>query len=872
MNSVNPREGWLSTWVATLQRRAWPALLVVAVFTALCLWYVVQGLGIDTGTADMIAEDVSFRQNEARFDALFPQFSDTIVAVIDAPTPEDASNAAAALADRLAQAPALFREIYRPGSEAVFARAGLLYLDQEQLYALSDRLVAAQPLLGLLAERPDLRGLAEVLEQAAGRPEMLAGGDAGAALANLLGRMAAVAESQAVGVPDALSWQSLVTGESGSLAASRRFLILRPALAEGALQPAATAIERLRREIEALELTAARGIEVRLTGPVVLDHQELTSVELGGSTAGLLSLLLVALLLGLGLRSGRLVAAMVLTLLVGLIWTAAFATLTVGSLNLISVAFAVLFIGLGVDFGIHACLRYREETRAAAPRPLAAAFGGAGPGILLSAVCAAAGFFAFLPTDYRGLAELGLIAGGGMIVALVATFTVLPALLGLWPLRRVAAPRRGLWGGRRLPRLPQTATLALAAGLSLGAAAAAPQGEFDFDPINLKDPAFESVATFFELAEDIQTTPYLIHVVSAPEQDVAALARDLAAVEQVGSVRRLADFVPKGQDAKLPVLDDLAFVVQPLLLAEPRRGELAPEALDAAFARLQAAARSAAGLAAPAGPAAARLVAALDALAVKQEAPAGELDARLMGHFPEALGRLQTALSVTEPITRADLPAELVRRWQAPNGAARLELRPAAPLRDNADLRRFAAAVLAVAPQATGAPIIIAGAADAILQAFVTATGLAFVAVLLILALTLRRPAEIALVTLTLLLAALWTAGAAAALGLSFNFANIIALPLLFGLGVASAIHFVLRLREEGDGEAVLRSSTSSGVLFSALTTIAAFGSLAVSGHRGMASMGELLTLAIAITLVATLVVLPAMIELLARRRRRRAR
>jgi hypothetical protein len=873
MTGVNPRKGLLPAWIAGVQSAAWPTLIAAFALTLACLWYVAGNLGIDTSTTDMISEEVPFRQNDARFDRLFPQFTDSVVVVIDAPTPEDATLAAERLGAALAADEAHFREVYTPGSEPIFSQAGMLYLSLETLYDLSDRLVAAQPLLGILARDPTLSGLTGVLDQAMAQPQLLAEGEAATALSDLLLRMAIVAEAQAENRPLALSWQALVTGEAGMLSAGRRFLMLRPVLQPGALQPAAAALESLDAHVDALGLTLREGIRVRSTGPVVLDHQELESVQIGGSTAGILSLVLVAVLLGFGLRSARLVIATVATLIVGLIWTAAFAAFAVGSLNLISVAFAVLFIGLGVDFGIHSCLRFREEARAAHSREARAravpqAFAAAGPGIALSAICAAAGFFAFLPTDYLGLAELGAIAGAGMIVALVATFTVLPALMSVITPGPIGPPRAG--GGRRLPRLPTGATLGAAALLTVAAGAATPTGEFDFDPINLKDPAFESVRTFFELAQDPETTPYQLNVLveGAGQAEIAAL--ELRVLPEVGSVRRLQDFVPEGQDDKLTVLDDLALVIQPLLLAEPDRSAVPPAEASRAFAQLRRTAAAARELPAPLGAAAERLTAALDVLAARETEPGPDLDDRMMRHFPAALRRLQTAVSVVDPIAESDLPAELRERWQT-GDVHRLEIRPAGAIADNVELRRFAEAVLAVAPQATGAPVIISGAADAILEAFVIATAIAFAGVLLILAVTLRRPMEIALVTATLLLAALWTAGAAALFDISFNFANIIALPLLFGLGVASAIHFVLRLREEGNGEAVLRSSTSSGVLFSALTTIAAFGSLAVSGHRGMSSMGQLLMLAIAITLVATLVVLPAMIEALQRRRRRKA-
>ena len=214
MTAVNPRRDWLAGWLGRLQRRAWPLLLLASLFTAACLWYVAEGLGIDTGTNDMIASDVPFRQNDSRFDALFPQFSDTIVAIIEAPTQEDASQAAAALAMRLSSRPELFRDIYQPGGERVFAEAGLLYLDLEELYDLSDRLVAAQPLLGQLAARPDIGGLSQVLSQSMRQPQLLSEDEAAAALAGLLEGVAEVAEAQTDGQPLALSWQALIAGET----------------------------------------------------------------------------------------------------------------------------------------------------------------------------------------------------------------------------------------------------------------------------------------------------------------------------------------------------------------------------------------------------------------------------------------------------------------------------------------------------------------------------------------------------------------------------------------------------------------------------------------------------------------------------------
>ena len=598
---------------------------------------------------------------------------------------------------------------------------------------------------------------------------------------------------------------------------------------------------------------------MRLTGGVALDQEELDSVEVGGKTAGALSLVLVALLLIVGLRSGGLVLATVATLLMGLIWTAGFAALTLGELNLISVAFAVLFVGLGVDFGIHMCLRYREELagdaeKAEAIRRAGGAVGGA---LALSAMSAAAGFYAFLPTDYRGLADLGLIAGTGMFLALVANLTVLPALLALLP-----RPSPRPW--QRLSTFPlqrvSRPVLAIAAILGIAAIFAVPLARFDFNPLNLKDPRTESVSTFLDLAADPDATPYVIKVLADDLEAAGAIADRVADAGLADRVIALSSFVPEDQAEKLIIVDDIAFFLGPVLSP----GEPPPATTDAerqqALARLRARLQAASARDDLVGLAAADLDAALTA--VPGSDAAAELERRLTVNLPRALDQLRTALEATE-VTLDDLPPELRRRWQAEDGSARVDIQPGISIVDNSDLRRFADAVLEVVPTASGGPIIVTEAGRVVLRAFLEATALAVVLISAILLVMLRRFADIVLVLVPLAFAALMTVAASVVLGLAFNFANVIVLPLLLGLGVSSSIHLVMRQREEGGGVSVLTSSTPRAVLFSSLTTIAAFGSLAVSGHRGMTSMGQLLTIAILFVLLATLVVLPSLMTFL---------
>jgi preprotein translocase subunit SecF len=253
-----------------------------------------------------------------------------------------------------------------------------------------------------------------------------------------------------------------------------------------------------------------------------------------------------------------------------------------------------------------------------------------------------------------------------------------------------------------------------------------------------------------------------------------------------------------------------------------------------------------------------------------------ELQDRLLATLGKRLSVLERALQA-RPIALDDLPDLVVARQLAADGRSRIEVYPTEDISDNDALRRFVTAVQAIAPRATDTPVTLLGAGDAVVDALRRAVLLAVVLIALALVGLLRSPMDATLVLLPLLLAGILTVAATVWFDVPFNFANVIVLPLLLGLGVASGIHLVMRHRVEGDGTSalqrtsLLQTSTPRAVLFSALTTIGSFGTLAISSHRGTSSMGLLLTITIGLTLVCTLIVLPAMLVLSRRRRQRLA-
>lgn len=868
----------LAFWIEAVQRFALAVVVLVAALSYGLYSFTVGNLSINTNTTDMLSEELPFRQLYLDYQKAFPQFADLITVVVEAETPDRADAAALALAARLRQATDVVEKVYDPAGDPFFRRNGLLYEDVAGLEEFTDRLSRSQGLLGALAEDTSLRGLAEVLGLAV--DNLREGGDPPGDLADVFRRISAVIEARLAGQPRELSWQTLLSGKDPKPSDLRRFLQVGVTVDWSSLSPAAKGMAKIREMARELDLDPAHGVRVRLTGGLALSTEELASVFEGAKTASILSFVLVSLCLFVGLRSFRLVIATIVTLVAGLVWTAAFATWAVGHLNLLSVAFAVLFIGLGVDFGIHFALRYAEHAAEEDDRhaALSRAARGVGFAMTMCAVSAAIGFYSFMPTAYLGLAELGLISGTSMFIALFMSLTLMPALMTLMPIsgRQFRAPgaRGRVDGVIRRFGLSITLVFLVLAGTCAGLA---PKVSFDFDPLHLHDPTTESVQTALDLIRDSETSPKRISIVTEGPEAARALADRLEKLDTVSKAVSFNDFLPKRQDDKLAIIQDVGLLMLPVFTGGNGKEKPTPEEERKAVAGFVAKLRAL--VSSPDVPQAIvtqgrRLADDLQkflAVSDGRNELVGALRQDLLGLFPGRIEQLKSALEA-QRVEANDIPADIRDSYIARDGRARVEVSPAFSVETNDALRRFIESVRSVAPNATGSPVVILEASRAVVGAIGDAAVIAGILIVALLLLLLRSFVDTLLVFYPLVLAALLTVGTAVVLDLPFNFANVIVLPLLMGLGVASGIHLVMRARATTDqGIGLLRTSTPRAVMFSALTTIVSFGSLAVSNHRGTASMGELLTIAIGYTLICSLVALPALMAWLERRRRPRA-
>jgi hopanoid biosynthesis associated RND transporter like protein HpnN len=848
--------------VAACARRPWLVVLVAAALTASAFLYTAKHIAIDSDSARLIAPDVSWRQRERAFDAAFPRQANLIAVVVDGSTPELAEQATAALAQRLSDQTGLFRAVWRPDGGPFFDRAGLLFESTTALGQTMQRLIAAQPLLGSLAADPSLRGLMHALDLVLeGMQQDRAPPDE---LAQPLSQLAAAIESILAGQTPAFSWHTLFTARSPDPRELRRFVLVQPILDYSALQPGARASAAIRAAAHELGLDADPRLRVRQTGPVPLADEEFATLADGAALNAAIMLCAVVVLLWLALRSFRLIVAIMLSLGAGLILTTAFGLFVFGTFNLISIAFAVLFVGLGVDFGIQLCVCYRAKRHVHDDLQLALhdAGGEVGGGLALAAASIAVGFYAFLPTEYRGVSELGVIAGTGMLVAFLASISLLPALVALLrPPGEPAAVGYAALGPLDGLLLRYRRAVWVAAGVVAAASLALlPWLQFDFNPLHLRSAKVESMATLLDLMHDPQTTPNTLEVLTPSVAAASALARRLEQLPEVDHALTLASFVPEQQPEKLALIEDAALLLQPVL--DPGETLPPPGDEDTVRAMEHTAEGLERGAAAHPGstlaPVLARLGKALRTLAQGTPAMREQARAMLIPGLVTTLAQLRAAMQAG-PVTLATLPDELRREWVAADGRARIEVFPKGDANDNETLRRFVAAVRAVAPEATGAPVSIQEWSHAIVRAFLQAGVWALLAITALLAFTLRRASDVLLTLAPLLLSGLATLGICAATGFALNFENIIALPLLFGIGVAFNIYFVLAWRA-GKRE-LLQSSLTRAVIFSALTTGTAFGSLWLSHHPGTASMGKLLALSLACTLVAALLFLPALLE-----------
>lgn len=846
-------------------------LLIALLFTVASAVYTARNLGMNTDTTDMLSEHLPFRINSVKYDKAFPQDSGILLLVLSAPTPEQAYSTASRLAVSLKKDSKNFSDVYAPGTDDFFGRNGLLYEDIPQLNHIADHLAEAQPLIAQISRDPTLYSFIGLLTQAVdelNKGQYLE-------LGPVFNGVSETMDARLAGKSRPLSWQTLFRGEPAKTS-YQEIIIVKPRPDYSELLPGKQPILAVRTAAEQIGLTDDGPIQLRITGDVALADDELKSSLDGMEVAGVVTFIMVGAVLYSAMHTVGMTLAVLICLGVGLILTAAFATVAIGQLNVISIAFAVLYIGLGADFAIHFLLRFREmlENGLSANDAIYKAGGEAGVALTACTVANALGFYAFIPTSYSGVAELGIISGTGMLISLIVTFIIGPALLRYLSGRSAVEPNGRKTLGKALEfSLKWRKLTHISVGLLLLLAVVLwPQIRFDYNLLNMQDPKGEAVQTFRELLASPDHSPWYAVVLTEDRKEIQQLQDNLIKLPEVSKVVSILDLVPSEQEAKLAVIEEMSLIMGPGLSVtrSATHEHTIPQQIQALTTLNTALDRYLVQHPDSAVSASARglrdsVRSLLDRL---DKADAGErqkllrsLEEDLLSTLSVALQRLYNLIEAV-PFSEQELPESIAGRWHSHTGEYRIAVYPSEDIGDNGLLRHFVRSVQQVAPQATGMPVISLEAGDAVIDAFFQAFSLALVGVVVALLIMLRSIKYTVLVLIPLLLSSIFTGVFTVLLDIPFNFANIIALPLLLGLGIDSSLHMVHRSMDNRvENEILIHTSTARAIFYSALTALVDFASLMFSSHKGTASMGALLTVGLAFTLICTLIILPSLLR-----------
>jgi uncharacterized protein len=846
---------WLIVQIVDLcARHRWPTVILGGVLMIGSALFAVTHFKINTDVEALISPDLPWHRRQVELANAFPQRAITVV--VDGDTAEGAALATDRLANALRSDQTHFREVNRPDTGPSFERDKLLFSSTSDLKQLTAGLTSSQQILRGLASDPSLRGVLTVLTSIVQSGRLTLD-----QLSWPLSLARQTLEDVLAGRPAVFSWQALLEGHKPPPDQRRHFVEISPVLNFGQLQPGKFATQQIKKTAHDLALKREYNATIALTGQVPMNDEQFSVIRASAVRDTLAALFGVIVVLWLALRSWKIIAAVLFSLMAGLATTAALGLLLVGSFNLISIAFFVLFVGLGVDFGIQLSVRYRAERHDLGDlrKALKNAAHKAGDPLALAAAATAVAFFAFLPTNYRGLSELGLVAGFGMLIAFAFSITMVPAALTILDPAGEAAPI----GFTRLGPLDdflQRHRKAVIAVTLIAIAAGTPllfHLRFDFNPINLQNPSSPSVITYRRLQQDPSVTSLDAELLAENIGQANELAKKIVALPQVARTTTLTSFIPSDQDEKIAILHDARDRLAPALKPLDHQQASSDQADVAAIRTAAAALARVAGDDQGSGAVEAREVGSLlNRLADADAATRDRARSAIVNPLLYDLEALRSELS-PDRVSLKTLPSDLTRDWVLADGRARLQIVPKGDADDPDVLGSFARAVLAIAPAATGAAISYYESSRTVTGAFAEAGMLALVAIAVLLYLALRRVGDVLLTLIPLLVAGATTLEISVVWGLRLNFANIVALPLLLGVGVAFKIYYIMAWR--AGKTHLLQSALTRAVVFSALTNAVAFGSMWASDYPGMSSMGKLMALSLVCTMAAAVLFQPVL-------------
>ncbi len=878
---------WLAASVARSPRRwVWPQLVLFVV----CVVYTVNHLGFSMDRNDLVSAEDESHRNYLEYIKEFP-LENELVVVVESENRERNRQFVERLGARLEMETNLFTDVIYKGDLKMLGNKALLFLPEQDLRDLGDRLRDYEPFIQNFTQASNLISFFNLVNRQI-RTSPKRSDDENK---NLLEALPAIQKilDQATdslgrpGVPPSPGLAALFGG--GEEAESQMYITF----AKGSLylvtaRPKSNkvieeAVDRLRGLISEIKLEVP-GMTVGATGEAILEIDEMRQSQRDSTVASIVAFVLCALIFVFGYReTGRPVKA-VFCLVIGIGFTMGFTTLTVGHLNILTITFVPILIGLAIDFGVHLITRYEEELRNGATEPEAihTAIVYTGQGIFSGAVTTAGAFFAMAVTDFKGIREMGIICGGGMLVCLVPMMTMLPALLLRGRQNRLdhfVENRPSLLGRFEAFSLRRPAWMVgLCVAITVAAGWQARHVFFDYNLLNMQSKDLPAVALSRKLIDSDSRSVLFATVLVDSMAEALALERRMRELPTVSSVNfggidDLGKYLTEDQSAKLAQAKKIQTAIRGLQFVPADPTEVSIDQLGAVLYSLG----GYMGLAAEeAGKEDAAIAAQL--LAIKAAVlqltrrmydpgaarPGEKLAAFQVRLFDDIRQTFETfqAQDTSAPLRVVDLPKSLRDRFYGVTGKYLLQIYPKEDIWDRAHQGRFVNELRTIAPKVTGSPIEQWEYTSLLVNSYVEAALYALVGIFVLVAIHFRRLTWVLLSLLPVLVGAIWTAGYMGFTGLPLNPANVMTLPLVVGIGVTNGIQILNRFSETG-APTMLTVSTGKAVIISGLTTIAGFASLSLGKHQGIQSLGLVMSIGVAACMVAALAILPALLYLM---------
>jgi hopanoid biosynthesis associated RND transporter like protein HpnN len=867
-------------------------IAVSLILAALSMWVTLEKLTFKTGRGDLVAKDLPYVQRHAAYRQEFDDF-DGMIVVVEGDDPGQKKNFAEALAEKFNSRPEVFSDVFYKIDTSYFKDKGLLFLDPEDLAELFQKISDRQQFLEDVNASPNLDQLLKSInaEISSGMVDTLMSDFLGTGngkkddsadlglLISLLKQMTAHLEDKDAAYQS--PWASFFTGneetlkEQGYLISGKNdlmFILVTPNEDETSFTGYKDSIETARQLVDET-LKQFPQITVGITGEDVIASDEMSLTQVDVKKATLIALLGVSLLFILAFRGVVKPLMAVFCLVVALCWSMGFTTVTVGHLNILSVVFTTILIGLGIDFGIHILERYKEERLSGEDisTSLQKTVEGTGRGNFAGAITTALAFGAMTLTDFVGVAELGWIAAWGILFCMLAMLLLLPALLAVEEKFRktdyngVAKPVESKqWiGGFFRHYYAIIIVCLLFVGLS---ALSLRHLAFDYNLLHLQAKNTEAVVYEIKIMENANRSTWSAAMLADTLDDAREKLTAVKALSTVGEVESILSLMPAHQSKNLAFLKENSSVLSDLKVEEADPS-FTTKSIARSLKRIRFKLRSRDDEEkGPIQEAGTQLQRVTEALANTDPDSAKK---RLSGFskqlFTDYRGKLADLRQNANPspVVIDELPNEMRKRYISNKGRFLISIFPSVDFWNIDEREKFLAELRKVDPDVVGNAVHMFESSRLMKEGYVNGGVYAMAAIVIFVFLTFKNFKTTLFIFLPVLVGSLWTIGIMDLVGVRFNLANLVILPLILGIGVVNGIHIIHRYREEPDKSVpVLSKSTGQAVILSSLTTMIGFGSMMVADHQGIFSLGLVLTIGVGSCLIASITIVPAALKL----------